>query len=141
MEKIANAVAGVAASATATVQDGSQNQPTDNLARSTAEGKPRKRKPVTKVEVLDTEPPRVIQFTGRDAWCFHQLYAAGVTGCTTLSQPAPRWSAYVFNLRERGLVIDTLYEAHGGEYSGVHGRYVLRSPVRVITDSAIGGAA
>ena len=31
----------------------------------------------------------------------------------------------------RGLVIDTIDEEHAGPYSGTHGRYVLRTPLKV----------
>jgi len=43
--------------------------------------------------------------------------------------PAPRWSAYVHNLRESGVEIETVTEPHGGDFAGHHGRYVLRCGV------------
>ena len=67
---------------------------------------------------------------GRDAWALDRLREAGPKGCTPITQPAPRWSAYVFNLRGLGVPIETLREPHGGEFSGHHGRYVLRATVR-----------
>ena len=66
---------------------------------------------------------------GRDRWALEQLRRAGARGCTPIHNPAPRWSAYIFNLRERGLEIETITEPHGGEFSGHHARYVLRSGV------------
>jgi hypothetical protein len=71
-----------------------------------------------------------IQAKGRDAWALDRLREAGARGCTPRSEPAPRWSAYVFNLRGLGVPIETLTESHGGEFSGTHGRYVLRADVR-----------
>jgi hypothetical protein len=68
-----------------------------------------------------------ISVTGRDAWALQQLVKAGATGCTPINQPAPRWSAYVHNLRKLGIDIATIYEAHGGQFAGIHGRYVLKS--------------
>lgn len=67
--------------------------------------------------------------TGRDEWCLKQLMAAGKAGCTSASNPAPRWSAYVFNLRSIGIDIETIMEEHGGQFPGRHARYVLRSRV------------
>ncbi|WP_425439260.1 winged helix domain-containing protein [Roseovarius azorensis] len=74
--------------------------------------------------------PFNIVVSGRDAWALERLMAAGWKGCTPICEPAPRWSAYVFNLRELGVEIETLTEKHGGEFSGWHGRYMLRSDVR-----------
>lgn len=66
---------------------------------------------------------------GRDRWALEQLRRAGARGCTPIDNPAPRWSAYVFNLRELGVEIETLHEPHDGDFAGHHGRYVLRSSV------------
>ena len=74
--------------------------------------------------------PLTIYAKGREEWALKQLCAAGPKGCTPIDQPAPRWSAYVHKLRKRGVPIDTLHEPHGGEFSGTHGRYVLRGDVR-----------
>jgi hypothetical protein len=68
--------------------------------------------------------------TGREAWTLDRLSEAGPRGCTPREEPAPRWSAYVHRLRERGVPIETLREAHGGAYPGWHGRYILRGTVR-----------
>jgi hypothetical protein len=40
---------------------------------------------------------------GRDAWALSELIKAGEKGCTPVNNPAPRWSAYVHNLRKVGL--------------------------------------
>lgn len=70
---------------------------------------------------------------GRDAWALIELVAAGTTGVTPIDNPGPRWSAYVHALRhERGLDIQTINEAHAGQFAGTHARYVLHSPVQII---------
>lgn len=59
------------------------------------------------------------------------LVAAGPRGVTALEVDswAYRLGAYVHSLRhDCGLAIETMREPHEG---GWHGRYVLRSPVRV----------
>lgn len=63
---------------------------------------------------------------GRVRWALDRLRSAGAAGCTPITEPAPRWSAYVHALRELGVAIETLTESHGGEFSGHHARYVLR---------------
>lgn len=71
--------------------------------------------------------------TGRDAFALDELLAAGLKGCTPITRPAPRWSAYVHALRtERGLNIETVTEPHAGQFAGHHAKYILRSPVEVI---------
>ena len=89
------------------------------------------RKPLI-VDIYDTNPPTRIYLMGRNAWAFLELKKAGVSGCTPINQPAPRWSAYVFNLRRAGLNIETVTESHGGTYAGHHARYVLRSCVKIV---------
>lgn len=79
--------------------------------------------------------PITIYAKGRDAWALDRLRWAGPKGCTPITEPAPRWSAYVFNLRALGVPIETVHEPHGGEYAGTHGRYVLRA--RVVKGGAI----
>lgn len=73
--------------------------------------------------------PFWVQIGGRDKWALDRLRAAGGNGCTPISEPAPRWSAYVFNLRALGLEIESITEPHRGDYPGHHARYVLRSTV------------
>jgi hypothetical protein len=67
--------------------------------------------------------------SGRVRWALDQLRTAGTAGCTPIDNPAPRWSAYIFDLRGMGIEIDTIHEPHEGEFAGTHGRYVLRSTV------------
>lgn len=81
----------------------------------------------------DGEPVTIF---GREAWCLRALVEAGEKGCTPISNPAPRWSAYVHDLRHKfGLVIETIHEAHAGPYAGSHARYVLHSEVVILEDN------
>ena len=77
----------------------------------------------------ETGEPFTIEAKGRDAWALDRLRGACARGCTSIEQPAPRWSAYVFNLRALGVPIETVTEPHGGQFAGNHGRYFLRAAV------------
>ena len=99
---------------------------TENIAQ----GKGRaKRSGLYHVTPEDGEP-FTIEAKGREAWALDRLRFAGPKGCTPITEPAPRWSAYVHKLRGQGVPIETVTEPHGGPYSGTHGRYVLRADVR-----------
>lgn len=76
------------------------------------------------------DEPFTIYAKGHDAWALDRLSEAGPKGCTPIEQPAPRWSAYVFNLRNQRVPIETVTEPHQGEFAGTHGRSVLRAVVR-----------
>jgi len=67
--------------------------------------------------------------SGRVRWALDQLTRTGLAGCTPIDNPAPRWSAYIFDLRGMGIEVETIHEPHEGEFAGTHGRYVLRSTV------------
>lgn len=71
--------------------------------------------------------------TGRDAWALLELHKAGDKGCTPIDNPSPRWSAYVFNLRQLGVSIATVNESHKGPFPGTHARYVLQTPIRLLS--------
>lgn len=73
---------------------------------------------------------RAFVLAGRDAWTLTRLIAAGANGVTPITEPAPRWSAYVFNLRRMGLSIETRHESHAGPFPGTHARYILHDDVR-----------
>jgi hypothetical protein len=77
----------------------------------------------------------VVSVCGREAWALTELSAAGERGCTPIDHPGPRWSAYVYDLRKLGIVIETIRERHGGPFSGEHARYVLRSRVVILGSS------
>jgi hypothetical protein len=69
--------------------------------------------------------------TGQVAKALSALVAAGTRGVTALevNSWAYRLGAYVHSLRhDCGLAIETMREPHEG---GWHGRYVLRSPVKL----------
>lgn len=84
---------------------------------------------------------QILELKGREEWALSNLLAAGTRGCTPIDHPGPRWSDYVFKLKKRGIVIETVTEAHGGPYAGHHARYVLRSRIeRLSGGSSIGGA-
>lgn len=74
---------------------------------------------------------RAHSLSGRLAWTIFQLVRASQRGCTPVTQPAPRWSDYVFQLRNLGFDIETISEKHSGEFAGTHGRYVLRDKVLI----------
>ena len=80
----------------------------------------------------------VIIAKGRDRWALEALMHAEPKGCTPITTPGPRWSAYVFNLRALGVRIETVTEPHDGPFAGHHARYVLRCNV---TAGRKGGAA
>ncbi len=82
---------------------------------------------VTPIE-LDAAP-FTITASGRILWALQRLIAAGQAGCTPITQPAPRWAAYVHTLRGQGVPIETKHEEHGGDYPGTHARYFLRAKV------------
>ena len=75
-------------------------------------------------------------FVGREAWTLRHLIDIGSVGVTTIDHPAPRWSHYVYKLRQAGLVISTEYEPHTGSFPGTHGRYRLETPVTIVKREA-----
>lgn len=76
-----------------------------------------------------------ITTVGRDAWLLDKLMKAGDRGITTLEIPAPRTSGYLFHLRGFGFDITTEYESHTGTFAGRHGRFRLKSKVRIVERS------
>jgi len=85
----------------------------------------------------DLNNPRRIELHGRNAWALSELVRAGRAGCTPITHPGPRWSAYVHRLRhEYGLLIETIHETHKGPFPGNHARYVLHSKVQIIGSEA-----
>ena len=86
-----------------------------------------------KIELPDSKQQT---FAGREAWALRHLVNAGRAGVTTLSQPAPGWSHYIYKLRGAGLTISTDYETHAADFPGNHGRYRLETAVTVIEGGA-----
>jgi len=76
-----------------------------------------------------SEQSSTFELQGRLGWTMAQLATAGTKGVATIERPAPRWSAYVHELRKRGIPIDTEMVPHGGSYSGHHARYRLACDV------------
>ncbi len=77
---------------------------------------------------------RTLLLHGRNAWALAKLVDAGAWGCTPITHPGPRWSAYVHRLRhDYGLRIETIHEEHTGAFPGYHARYVLRSVVSIVS--------
>ncbi len=68
--------------------------------------------------------------SGRNRWALECLIQAGCAGCSSLDDPAVRWAAYVHNLRNMGVDVETRHETHGGDFPGTHARYVLNCIVR-----------
>jgi hypothetical protein len=90
---------------------------------------------ITKLTVrLDGPEGTILSVKGRVAWTLSNLLQAGERGVTPIERPAPRWSDYVFKLRKAGFTVETIDEAHGGNYSGHHARYVLRTAVEIIAE-------
>lgn len=84
---------------------------------------------------------QILELKGREEWALSNLLAAGSRGCTPIDHPGPRWSDYVFKLKKRGIVIETVTEAHGGPYAGHHARYVLRSRIERVSGNSAPVAA
>jgi hypothetical protein len=89
--------------------------------------------PIVRVEAERNDDGSMVVAAGREAWALHALIEAGERGCTPIEHPAPRWSHYIFLLRRRGLDIETIDESHGGPFKGLHGRYVLRTPMTMLS--------
>lgn len=50
-------------------------------------------------------------------------------GITSIDYPGVRVADGIFKIRKAGVAVETIYEAHDGEYAGCHALYVLRSRV------------
>jgi hypothetical protein len=87
-----------------------------------------------KFRIGDGDDIRSVTLAGRFAWCLENLVTAGERGITAIDEIGPRLSHYIFVLRrQHGLTIETREEKHGGQFSGWHGRYVLRTKASLIT--------
>lgn len=88
-----------------------------------------KKKPVTRYLLGQ----RIIQVSGRQEWALKELIKHE-NGCTPIDNPAPRWSSYIHKLRQKGVEIESIDEKHGGQFSGYHSRYKLKSTVKELTE-------
>jgi hypothetical protein len=74
-----------------------------------------------------SEQSRTFELKGRLGWAMAQLVEVRLEGLTPMARPAPRWSAYLFDLRELGIPIET----HEGNYPGTHAQNVLPCDAQV----------
>ena len=112
-------------------------KPTGNLHIARSSRKRHNRGTLYRLMPVAGEPSRIL-VAGRATWALDRLLVADRKGCTPISKPAPRWSAYVFKLRALGSEVETVTEPHGRDFPGHHARYVLRS---VVAPASEGGAA
>jgi hypothetical protein len=70
--------------------------------------------------------PFEIAVTGQVCWALVQLVASWEISCTPVLHPAPKWSGYVFDLRQLGVEIEKPTEKHGHNHPERHRRFVLR---------------
>lgn len=70
-----------------------------------------------------TQDERPLKAVSWKSWTLANLVQAGPVWCSPIDQPAPRWSAYVFNLpQDFGFSIVTMNETHSGPLTGTHSR-------------------
>jgi hypothetical protein len=81
---------------------------------------------------IQLDDGRIILVRGRAEWALIKLIEAGSAGCSIFDSPAPRWSSYVYRLRELGVAIETVREPHSGPFAGHHGRYSLRIRIGIL---------
>lgn len=101
---------------------------------------PTKKFSVVVRKTVPGKPSEVLTFQGREAWALRELVNAGERGCTPIDNPAPRWSHYIWCLRDT-FNIETVDEPHGGPFPGTHARYVLRDDLTIIEEAGIANAA
>jgi hypothetical protein len=80
--------------------------------------------------------PTPINVPKRAAWFLEEVVKAGPEGVTAIEFPGVRIGDCILKLRKVGVEIETIYEPHGGEFRGRHGRYVLRSRVVRLSEHA-----
>lgn len=88
--------------------------------------------PVVEVTVL-LDGQEITVKPARVAFAVHALIERGERGVTPLEWIGPRWSDYVFKAKKLGFNIETVHEGHRGAFAGRHGRYVMRSPVQLVS--------
>jgi len=85
-----------------------------------------------------TRPPFTLTLChSRKSGALEALIRAGATGCSFYDDPAPRWAASILRLRQRGIDIHTVREAHSGDHPGTHGRYYLISKVTPVPNEDV----
>jgi len=99
------------------------------------------RAPADLVEMMAPVPEILpLTLTKRAEFFLEEMLEAGAEGITTDAYPGVRVGDAVFKLRKAGVVIDTAYEQHGGEFAGHHGRYILRSKIARLDGQAASSA-
>jgi hypothetical protein len=94
--------------------------------------------PVVKIKVA--LGGRELTFEGREADTLKRLIARGEAGLTSIENHGPRISHYVMKIRRAGIAVEMIREPHDGGFPGKHGRYFLRSPLRVLERVNVGEA-
>ena len=74
-----------------------------------------------------------LELKGRLAFTLNEMIEAGASGITAISYPGVRVSHSILLLRKAGFSIETVEERHGGAFTGRHGRYVLRTPLTIVS--------
>jgi hypothetical protein len=100
--------------------------------KSNAKSRRGKAQLLVRYRLADDPPTKTREAVGRFGWALLRLHRAGAAGITSLDNPAPRLSHYVYGLRRDGVQISTEYEDHGGAFAGKHGRYRLIEPVSIV---------
>jgi hypothetical protein len=67
--------------------------------------------------------------TKRATFFLGEMLAKGRQGITTIDYPGVRVGDAIHKLRKAGVQIETQHVAHGGEFAGHHGCYVLKSRI------------
>lgn len=81
------------------------------------------------LDLMSTPAPLPLVLTARAEFFLEELLGAGDEGITTIGYPGVRVGDAIYKLRKAGVAVDTVYEEHGGEFAGHHGRYFLKSKV------------
>jgi hypothetical protein len=91
----------------------------------------------TRFKIPDNE--KIYEVLGQEARTLNALSAAGSQGITSLemSSWALRLAHYAMKLRRLGLEIETVKEDHHKPVKGWHARYVLKTPVEILSGQAV----
>ncbi len=82
------------------------------------------------VEMMAPTPDTIpLNLTKRAEFFLEEMLAAGSEGITTIDYPGVRVGDAIHKLRKAGVDVQTVYEQHGGDFAGHHGRYILRSRI------------
>lgn len=103
--------------------------------RKAALPQPKLQRIKVQIKIRRLDSGQALTVKGRDAQTILFLLERGPIGATSGEFSAMGWgrrtSAYVFNLRRRGLEIETQYEEIGDAFVG---RYILRTAIDVLPE-------